>query len=77
MIWMAFISMSIGVQKGLHIAVGFFFNILPAPVAKIVDKIDNLIVLGFGAFYFTMAHLVQSTMSSTLRLLNGLPVWNI
>ena len=42
MIWMAFISMSIGVQKGLHIAVGFFFNILPPAMAKIVEKIDNL-----------------------------------
>lgn len=67
MIWMAFISMSIGVQKGLHIAVGFFFNILPPAMAKIVEKIDNLIVMSFGAFLlYYGALLVQSTMSSTL-----------
>ena len=60
-------SMSIGVQKGLHIAVGFFFNILPPAMAKIVEKIDNLIVMSFGAFLlYYGALLVQSTMSSTL-----------
>ncbi len=67
MVWMAFISMAIGVQKGLHIAMGFFFALLPRTVAKIVNKIDTLIVMGFGAFmiYYGI-RLVKSTMNSTL-----------
>ncbi len=67
MIWMAFISMAVGVQKGLHIAVGFFFNLLPPTLAKIVTKLDYLIILSFGAFMvYYGALLVKSTMSSTL-----------
>ena len=67
MIWMAFISMAVGVQKGLHIAVGFFFNHFPPMLAKIITKIDYLIILSFGAFMvYYGALLVQSTMSSTL-----------
>jgi len=67
MIWMAFISMAIGVQKGLHIAIGFFFSLLPAPLAKIVDKLDTLIIVWFGGFMMYYGSLlVQSTMSSTL-----------
>lgn len=67
MIWMAFISMAVGVQKHLHIAVGFFFNLLPPTAAKVVDKLVTLIVMSFGAFMvFDGSRLVQSTMSSTL-----------
>ena len=67
MIWMAFISMAVGVQKGLHIAVGLFYNMLPPTAAKIVNKIDQIIVLGFGVFMvYYGALLVESTMSSTL-----------
>jgi TRAP-type C4-dicarboxylate transport system permease small subunit len=51
MIWMAFISMAVGVQKHLHIAVGFFFNLLPPTAAKVVDKLVTLIIMSFGAFH--------------------------
>ena len=67
MVWMAFISMAIGVQKGLHIAIGFFYSRLPKPVAYIVNKVDLFIILAFGAFMlYYGAGLVQSTMTSTL-----------
>lgn len=67
MVWMAFISMAIGVQKGLHIALGFFFGLLPKKIAWVVNKIDTFVVMAFGAFmvYYGTC-LVMSTMSSTL-----------
>ena len=67
MVWMAFISMAIGVQKNLHIALGFFFSLLPPMAAKIVNKLDLAVIMGFGCFMvYYGAKLVQSTMTSTL-----------
>jgi TRAP-type C4-dicarboxylate transport system permease small subunit len=67
MIWMAFISMAVGVQKHLHIAVGFFFNLLPPTAAKVVDKLVTLIIMSFGIFMvYDGSRLVNSTMTSTL-----------
>ncbi len=67
MVWMAFISMAIGVQKGLHIALGFFFSLLPKKVAYVVDKLDNLVVMFFGCFMvYYGSKLVAGTMTSYL-----------
>lgn len=67
MVWMAFISMAIGVQKGLHIALGFFYGLLPKKVAWFVGKMDLLVIMGFGCFMvYYGARLVMSTMTSTL-----------
>lgn len=67
MVWMAFISMAIGVKKGLHIALGFFYGLLPKKVAWFVGKMDLLVIMGFGCFMvYYGARLVMSTMTSTL-----------
>jgi TRAP-type C4-dicarboxylate transport system permease small subunit len=67
MVWMAFISMAIGVQKGLHIALGFFYGLLPKKAAWFVGKMDLLVIMGFGCFMvYYGARLVMSTMTSTL-----------
>lgn len=67
MVWMAFISMAIGVQKNLHIAMGFVFNLLPKKVAWFVNKCDLAVIIGFGVFMvYYGVKLVASTMSSTL-----------
>ncbi len=67
MVWMAFISMAIGVQKGLHIALGFFYGLLPPKAAWVVNKIDTFIIMAFGAFMvYYGSRLVMSTMTSTL-----------
>ena len=67
MVWMAFISMAIGVQKGLHIAIGYFYSRLPKTIAYVVNKLDLFIIMAFGVFmvYYGVG-LVQSTMTSTL-----------
>ncbi|MGN8832793.1 TRAP transporter small permease [Selenomonas montiformis] len=67
MVWMAFLSMAIGVQKGVHIALGFFVQLMPEKLRWYVNKFDLLIIMGFGVFMvYYGAKLVQSTMSSTL-----------
>jgi TRAP-type C4-dicarboxylate transport system permease small subunit len=59
--------MAIGVQKGLHIALGFFYGLLPKKVAWFVGKMDLLVIMGFGCFMvYYGARLVMSTMTSTL-----------
>ena len=67
MVWMAFISMAIGVQKGLHIALGFFYGLLPQKIAWFVNKLDLLVIMSFGGFMvYYGVRLVMSTMTSTL-----------
>lgn len=67
MVWMAFISLAIGVEKNLHIAITMFFDILPKPVRTFLDKLNTLLVLLFGvALIYYGAKLVISTSTSTL-----------
>lgn len=67
MVWMAFISMAIGVEKHLHIAIEMFFKLFPKPLQKIFSVINNLVTFLFGVmmiYYGIM--LVQNTSNSTL-----------
>lgn len=71
MVWMAFISMAIGVQKHLHIAIEYFYDRLPKTLAALVAKLDILVVLGIGIIMVMYgANLVQVTMNSTLPATN-------
>lgn len=67
MVWMAFISMAIGVEKHLHIAIEMFTNHMPAMVQKVVAKINDTATLLFGIILIVYgSRLVSATMSSTL-----------
>lgn len=67
MVWMAFISLAIGVEKGLHICISMFFERFPKPVQLVISKITDLLMISFGGvmIYYGIK-LVQSTMTSTL-----------
>lgn len=67
MVWMAFISMAIGVEKGLHISISMFFDGFPKMVQFVISKATNLImiVFGFSMIRYGMV-LIQATMKSTL-----------
>ena len=67
MVWMAFISMAIGVEKKLHIAISMFFNMFPKKLQKILEKINYIIIFlcGIVLMYYG-TQLVLSTMNSTL-----------
>ena len=67
MVWTAFIAMSIGVEKGLHISISLFFNMFPKVVKVVIAKINTLATIFFG--YILVVYgikLVSMTMSSTL-----------
>lgn len=67
MVWMAFISMAIGVEKKLHIAIAMFFNKFPAPVRKILSLINQAVTVLFGVVLIVYGiGLIRSTSASTL-----------
>ncbi len=67
MVWMAFISMAIGVEKDLHIAILMFFNKFPKKVQFVIAKINTIATMFFGFILVIYgSRLVSSTMSSTL-----------
>jgi TRAP-type C4-dicarboxylate transport system permease small subunit len=67
MVWMAFISMAIGVEKHLHIVISMFFDLFPKPVQWVIAKATNVLIISFGVImiYFGLS-LIQTTSSSTL-----------
>ncbi|MBQ9494819.1 MAG: TRAP transporter small permease [Treponema sp.] len=67
MIWMAFISMAIGVERRLHIAIEIFANRLPQSVQCVLEKASDTATFVFGFVLLVYGvHLVKATMSSTL-----------
>ena len=67
MVWMAFVSMAIGVQKALHVSIQLFFNKFPKPMRKIVTKINEALVALCGVVMIVYGcQLIASTSTSTL-----------
>ncbi|MCR5125476.1 MAG: TRAP transporter small permease [Treponema sp.] len=67
MIWMAFISMAIGVEKKLHIAIEMFVKKFPKPVQICLEKFSDIATFAFGLVLCIYGKkLVAITMSSTL-----------
>lgn len=67
MVWMAFISMAIGVEKNLHIDIEVFFKHFPPAMQKVINIINNLLVLLVGTVLLVYGvKLIQSTSTSTL-----------
>ncbi len=67
MVWMAFISMAIGIQKGLHVSIELFYNMFPKPFQLFVDKLAHLLITVCGGvmIYYGLV-LIESTSKSTL-----------
>lgn len=67
MVWMAFISMAIGVEKKLHISISMFYDMFPKKLRSIFDKINYGVIFLFGVvLMYYGAKLIGSTSSSTL-----------
>lgn len=67
MVWMAFISMAIGVEKNLHVAITMFYDMFPRPVRTVCSKIGDIIITALGIVLMVYGvRLVISTSSSTL-----------
>ena len=67
MAWTAFISMAIGVEKDLHIAITVFFNLFPKKVQTFFAKFNTCATIFFG---YILIHfgilLTKNAMRSTL-----------
>ena len=64
-IWMAFLGLSIGVDKGLHIKVELFFSMFPKTVQKALDCLNRILLLLVGVFftYYGTALILSTTHS--------------
>lgn len=75
MVWFGFISMSIGVKKKLHISIELFFKMFPEPVQKVVYKVVDLLMMGFGlvmTYYgFNLARLTMGSTMPATKLPSG------
>ena len=67
MVWMAFISMAIGVEKELHISIEMFFKKMPLLLQKILTTLNSLLTGVVGAVLLVYGvKLIQFTAKSTL-----------
>ncbi|MCI8960386.1 MAG: TRAP transporter small permease [Lachnospiraceae bacterium] len=67
MVWMAFISLAIGVAKRLHISISMFYDRLPEPVQKAADVLERICTLFAGTVIMVYgARLVAASTTSTL-----------
>lgn len=68
-IWMAFLGLAIGVDKGLHIRVELFCSFLPERAQRIVDKVNRILLLVVGAFFtYYGVKLIAATANSKLTV---------
>lgn len=66
-IWMAFLGIAIGAEKGLHIGVELFYDKFPEKVRRFIDKMNQIITLLVGVFFtYYGIRMVVSTMDSRL-----------
>ena len=49
MVWMAFISMAMGVAKNIHIRIEMFYKLFPKPVQKAAVWLGHIVTLFVGA----------------------------
>ena len=67
LIWLGFITMAIGVKKGMHLSISAVVNLLPKSFQKVIFYFDELAVMLFGVILFIYGKdLAEQTMSSTL-----------
>jgi len=75
MVWFGFISMSIGVKKKLHISIELFFKMFPKPMQKVIYKLVDLLMMGFGlvmTYYgFNLARLTMGSTMPATKLPSG------
>lgn len=68
-IWMAFLGIAIGVDKGLHIQVELFYSYFPKKLQRFVDKLNQILLMMVGVFFtYYGVKLVISTTRSKLTV---------
>lgn len=73
MVMFGFISIAIGVQKGLHLNISLFYDRFPLKIQKVCDKIVDFSVMGIGIVMVVYGiRLIGSTMHAPMPA-TGLP----
>jgi TRAP-type transport system small permease protein len=71
MVIFGFISIAIGVQKGLHLSISLFYNTFPSPLKTVCNKISDLAVMGCGIVMMVYGvPLIKSTMKAPIPGVN-------
>lgn len=69
MVWMAFLSMAIGVHEDLHISIHLFYDHFPKRLQKIADFVNQVIILVLGLLMVVNGwRLLSITSKSTLPM---------
>ena len=67
MVWMAFISMAIGVAKDIHIRITLFFKLFPKPLQTVFVWLEHIVSLFVGwELLVNGCRLIKFTLHSTL-----------
>ncbi len=67
MVWMAFITCAVGVERGLHISIEMFLARFPEPFRKLMDQVNWILVILTGLLFLYYGSIqTMSTTSSTL-----------
>jgi TRAP-type transport system small permease protein len=67
MIWLGFVTLAIGVKKGIHISISALVNLFPKPMQRVIFFLDELVVMLFGVMLVIYGQQLSAfTMSSTL-----------
>lgn len=67
MVWMAFISMAIGVAKDIHIRITMFYDLLPGVLKKFFTVLERIVTLFVGFVLLDSGiDLIKMTLHSTL-----------
>lgn len=67
MMWFGFLSIVIGFRHRLHLRISLLVDKFPKPVQKVVDKLTDILVVGFGVLLVVEGYkFVVLTWSSTL-----------
>ncbi len=68
-IWMAFLGIGIGVDKGLHIEVELFYSYFPKWLQKVITRFNQIVLMVVGVFFtYYGFKLIMSTMNSKLTV---------
>lgn len=68
-IWMAFLGLAIGVDKGLHIQVELFYTFFPKALQRVIDRVNQILLIAVGVFFtYYGFNLFMSTRNSKLTV---------
>lgn len=67
MVWMAFITCAVGVERDLHIGIEMFYAKFPKALQKVLFYVNWLLIIVIGVF-FTIFGMGQTLSTTTSRL---------